>query len=322
MPLTEEFLENADGSLDDYECPYSNEQVDAYLRYIDIPAHFSREGGAPRDLEFLSVLKTHHLAKIPFDTLALHYSPDPKILITPSAVYHKFINKKRGGYCMEQNVLLLHMLRGLGFDAYPAGARVRPRDNDLRVGEFLGWVHMVIIVTLPEGDRYLVDVGFGGDGSTKPLPMVESIVTRNFGTQDLRLIHETVAGAMNRRQKTWTYQIRNKPEAEWASCYNFVELEFLPQDFEVMNYYTSTHPVRGMCTRVIAVKFIMDDEGREICGKVMLAGAELKRNTKGTTILEQTCETEQDRTEVLEKHFGFYLDAEEKQGILGRKTAL
>lgn len=37
---------------------------------------------------------------------------------------------------------------------------------------FLCKVHIVNLVTLPDGTKWMTDVGFGGDGATKPMPLV------------------------------------------------------------------------------------------------------------------------------------------------------
>ena len=305
-----------------YICPYTNEQIDRYIDRIGLPKELRRIENPPRDLSLLTTLKTHHLATFPFESVSLHYSTDRKVSLNPFDLYRKFLDQERGGYCMEQNWLFLHMLKGLGFDAYPTGARVRSRRDGVPFGDFLGWVHMVNIVTL-EGDtnHYMVDVGFGGDGPTKPLPLSRNVITRNIATQDLRLLCEALPRALHRGQQTWIYQTRNQPSLDWVDTYCFSELEFLPQDFEVMNYYTSSHPTSPMANIVIAVKFLRDGTGL-IYGKEMLAGAELKRNTGGRTELIKTCKIESERLEILKTIFNIQLNEEEQQAIRGRASAL
>lgn len=45
----------------------------------------------------------------------------------------------RGGYCMENSIFFNHVLRGLGFRAYLAGARIRLREGGVPRGGFTGW---------------------------------------------------------------------------------------------------------------------------------------------------------------------------------------
>lgn len=56
------------------------------------------------------------------------------------------------------------------------------------------------IVTLPDGTKWHLDVGFGGDGATKPLPMVSGHVTQNLGSQEVRLVHESLPHSSQKDQ--------------------------------------------------------------------------------------------------------------------------
>lgn len=113
---------------------------------------------------------------------------------------------------MEQNLFFAYILRGLGFKVYSAGVRVRKREEWVPVGDFMGWTHVVNIVTLAIGgevDQYVVDVGFGGDGPTKPLPLTDGCVARNLGTQEATLRLENVDSNADPGQRLWVYKTRN-----------------------------------------------------------------------------------------------------------------
>ena len=75
--------------------------------------------------------------------------------------------------------------------------------------------------------RNMVDVGFGGDGPTRPLPLTPSTVAQNLGTQEVKLMHENIALNVDPGQRLWFYKIRNSEGDEWKDCYCFPELEFL-----------------------------------------------------------------------------------------------
>src|SRR6185369_6798280 len=79
------------------------------------------------------------------------------INLEPAAVQQKLIHQKRGGYCFEQNSLLLQVLEAVGFAVKPISARVRlqrPRD-------FIPpRTHLFLRVEL-EGESWLADVGIG-----------------------------------------------------------------------------------------------------------------------------------------------------------------
>lgn len=66
----------------------------------------------------------------------------------------------------------------------------------------------------------MVDVAFGGDGASEPLPLVPGQVTRNIGTRDISLVRHFIPGQTNRssdERKLWIYQYRNGQERDWNS---------------------------------------------------------------------------------------------------------
>jgi arylamine N-acetyltransferase len=198
-------------------------------------------------LKFLAALQRYHLASIPFENLALRnaQSRQDQISLDPQAVVDKVITCRRGGYCMEQNLFFAYMLRGLGFKVYSAGARVRKRENGVPVGNFIGWTHVVNIATLEPQQgrqRYMVDVGFGGDGPTKPLPLTDGGVARNLGTQEITLRDENIESNADPGQRLWVSKVKNHEGGFWKDCYCFTELEFLPQDFSAMSYFINNSP--------------------------------------------------------------------------------
>lgn len=118
---------------------YTGEQIDGYLDYISIPSHFHRKANPTRNVEYLNALHTHHLSTIPYENLSLHYSKEHSVTLDPQKLYNKLLNNGRGGYCMENSIFFNHILRGLGFQVYTAGARVRNRYGGIPQGDFMGW---------------------------------------------------------------------------------------------------------------------------------------------------------------------------------------
>jgi N-acetyltransferase len=113
---------------------YSWAQVEQFFDRISLPQKYrdhpalerreatrSKEGG-----EFLALLHRYTLAAVPFESLELHYSPHRTISLDPQHLFHKIVERGfgRGGYCMETNTLFLIILRTIGYDVYPVGARV------------------------------------------------------------------------------------------------------------------------------------------------------------------------------------------------------
>ncbi|PYI26901.1 arylamine N-acetyltransferase 1 [Aspergillus indologenus CBS 114.80] len=299
------------------------EQVEQYFAHIGLPTQVAQVQNAQVNLETLSAIQAHHLSRIPYENLALHYSKSPRISLNISDIYHKFIVKGRGGYCMEHNLLFGHVLRFLGFQVYLTGARLH-RDATTSMPGWSGWEHAVNIVTLADHTQYLVDVGYGGDGPILPVPLLVTtpeVTLPNLGIQELRLLYDTVPGlSYQEGQKLWAYQVRNGADQSWRPCYAFSDLEFRPRDFEVMNFYTSQSPASFLTTRILVIRFLQR-EG-QIYGKVVLDQDKVKVNTGGKSVLVQTCATEAERVEVLRERFDVILAGEEQEAIYGRTSAL
>jgi arylamine N-acetyltransferase len=189
--------------------------------------------------------------------------------------------------------------------------------------------HIVNIVTLSSGEKYMLDVGFGGDGATKPLPLIHKHAVHNMGTQEIRLIHDHIPLQTLRTEasKLWIYQYRNGPNLEWNSFYAFAEFEFLHDDFEVVNWYTGCSPESFQKKIPMVVKFLRTSkEGgngeQEVYGKRMLVTETVKENLGGKTKVVQQCKTENERLEALERWFGITFTKEERDGIVGHFTEL
>ncbi|KAF2231461.1 cysteine proteinase [Viridothelium virens] len=224
---------------------------------------------------------------------------------------------------MENSIFFNHVLKALGFNAYTAGARIRLRVNGIPQGDYIGWMHIVNIVTLSDGSRYMLDVSFGGDGAIHPLPLISGQITSNIGTQEIRLVYDNIPGqttAPSESQKLWIYQYRNSTEKPWNSFYCFPEMEFLHRDFVAFNYYTSTSPESFQTFQMLVVKFLRRDD--HISGKLMLVDDTIKQNTGGRTEVLKTCKTEQERIDALKEWFGIILTEEQKRGIIGWNTEL
>ena len=188
-------------------------------------------------------------------------------------------------------------------------------------------VHVVNIVTLPDGSKYMLDVGFGGDQATKPVPLIHGHTIKNLGSQEIRLIFDTIPQQVDQTKKLWIYQYRNSTESQWNSFYCFPEFEFLAEDFEIINFFTSKsfRENNFQVRTVIGVRFLRggDEEGdTEIVGKLMLVNGEVKRNDGGKTKVEFVCRTEEERVLALKERFGIHLNEEEIQGVKGRIVEL
>ncbi|KAE8422452.1 arylamine N-acetyltransferase 1 [Aspergillus pseudocaelatus] len=177
-------------------------------------------------------------------------------------------------------------------------------------------LHSVNIVTLDQ-QRYLIDVGYGGNGPRCPLPLVKGSIHKNIGTQTMRLVYEPLPGS---RQRQWIYQNRNAEGQPWIHNYAFTEIEFFQRDFEVMSFFTSCHSDCFLTSHLLVVKYLRERD--EVYGEIVLDDDKVKKNQGGKNVLVHMCMTERERVKALKDQFGIELTEEEQKGIQGRMSAL
>src|ERR1700761_1217223 len=124
---------------------------------------------------------------------------------------------------------------------------------------------MVLLVRI-HAQRYLVDAGFGPRGPVKPLPLSECLVSPAIYPGSARLIIENIPPNTDPDQRAWIFQSRGEPDGPWLTNYCFTELEFLPGDFEVMNFNTSKSRTNWFTNKIVCSKFLLDEKGEEVVG--------------------------------------------------------
>ena len=103
---------------------YTEEQLAQYFEHIGYGRH-ARHLITEDPLGFLTNLQRHHMARVPFESLSLHYSRHRVLSLDPDDLFEKMITNSRGGYCMEVNALFVTVLRSLGFMLFSIGGRVK-----------------------------------------------------------------------------------------------------------------------------------------------------------------------------------------------------
>jgi N-hydroxyarylamine O-acetyltransferase len=219
---------------------------------VDLDAYFARTGYAGSrepTLATLHAVTLHHATAIPFENLDVLLGRG--VSLTPGAIFRKLVTERRGGYCFEQNNLLLLVLRALGYRVTPIGARVRwqiPRDI------MPARTHLFLRVHLAGGD-WLTDVGMGGASLTGAIPL-------EFG-RELPTPHET-----RRLERDATGRLFHQMwnGTEWMDCCEFTLDEMFPIDCEVANWWTSASPASHFRTGVIAGRACRDGTRKAIRG--------------------------------------------------------
>jgi arylamine N-acetyltransferase len=113
---------------------YTAGQVDRYLEHINLP-----KDSHPQDrLELLTALQRHQLARVPFESLSLHYSETRLLSLDLDDLFEKIVAEGRGGYCMELNAFFGTILRSLHFELYNAAGRVSNATAGIMDGGWMG----------------------------------------------------------------------------------------------------------------------------------------------------------------------------------------
>ncbi|QEL20673.1 arylamine N-acetyltransferase [Limnoglobus roseus] len=169
---------------------------------MNLDAYLTRIGYAGPKAPTLDVLRqiVHaHLCSIPFENVDVLLGRG--VSLADADVEQKLVRDRRGGYCFEQNSLLLRALAALAFSAAPLSARVRlkaPREV------IPPRTHLFLRVDL-DGVPWLADVGVGGlsptasvrldvMGDEQPTPHEPRRIVREDGTPLLRYFHQAKVG--------------------------------------------------------------------------------------------------------------------------------
>jgi N-hydroxyarylamine O-acetyltransferase len=171
----------------------------------------------------LDALHLAHATSIPFENVDVVLGR-PIRLDVPS-VQAKLVAGSRGGYCFEQNTLFAAALEAIGFRVTRLAARVRVGSSTPR-----SRTHMLLAVDV-DGETVIADVGFGADGLLLPVALASTAPTRQFAWT-YRVVAE--GGGVNAMQAL--------NEGAWRDLYAFTLEPQYDVDFELANWYTSTHP--------------------------------------------------------------------------------
>lgn len=248
--------------------------LDAYL------ARIGYDGPRAPTLDVLHALTAAHAQAIPFENLDVLLGRG--IDLTPEAVFDKLVHRRRGGYCFEQNSLLLEALAALGFQAFPLSARVRidrPREA------LPARTHLFVRVELG-GESWLTDVGVGALSLTRAL---------RFGAEgEQPTLHEP--RRLVREDGRWFHQVRLGDT--WSDVYEFTGEEMPLIDRELANWFTSTHPRSHFLGRLIVARAA--PEGR----RITLQNDELKVRDRHGRAAVHTVTSAEELLAVLRDSFG------------------
>jgi len=218
---------------------------------FDLSAYLERIGFLgelePTLATLMSVHRAH-LAAIPFENIDVRLGrPIGLDLLSLQA---KLVAGLRGGYCFEQNTLFAAALDALGFEVATLEARVRPPGATATLPR----THMVL-QAIVNGQAWLADVGFGGDGPLDPVLLDGTLCETLDGSYRIDREHES------------TLVLRRSWRGSWRDLYAFSEIPALPVDFEMANYFTSTHP-QSRFVRTLTVQRSRPEQRQILRGRI------------------------------------------------------
>ncbi|MAZ16107.1 arylamine N-acetyltransferase [Oricola sp.] len=173
------------------------------------------------DIAGLRRLQSAQMDAVTFENI------DPLLGIVPDVslegIFDKIVGRGRGGYCFELNTLFGTALKDAGFEARRIMARVRNGAPQGANRSHLAW-----IVTL-DGDEWLADTGFGGSGTSIPLPLASREV-QPAPTGRYRFTEDAAAGELVLERET--------PDG-WYSLFGFDRVPVRDADIEAANFVTA-----------------------------------------------------------------------------------
>jgi N-hydroxyarylamine O-acetyltransferase len=219
---------------------------------------------------------------IPFENLDIHLGR--AIALEPVALAQKLVQRRRGGYCYELNTLFSLALEALGFRPREGLARVlwnRPGPGPRS--------HQLLRVRVGHRE-WLADVGFGGPGLRRPIPLEPGRIDRQHG-EAFRLCRHERLGLL----------LQKEAADGWQDLYAFADEVTLPVDIAVANFVSSNLPTAPFVrSRMCALPAPW--------GRVTLQDLELKIHRDGITRRE-TLAPGPAYLAALAVHFGIELDA-------------
>lgn len=157
------------------------------------------------NLSGLTHLIQQHQQNIHFENLDI-ISNRP-IQLNKEALFQKIVVRKRGGVCFELNGLFHFLLKERGYAVQMVAGTVYQQSS----GKWgLEGTHLTNIVRL-NSEKYLVDVGFGGNAPRLPVPLSGEVV-------------QDITGSYRIIQKGNWYYLEKKDQADhgaWQPLYRF-----------------------------------------------------------------------------------------------------
>jgi N-hydroxyarylamine O-acetyltransferase len=257
------------------------------MKASEVEQYFARiayVGPRQPSVQLLHALTAAHSERIPFENLDVLLGR--VIDLSDDAVFDKLVVRKRGGYCFEQNALLMRVLSALGFEVTPLSARGRIFWPDR---SFIPPRTHLLLQVLLDGERWLTDVGMGASSLTAAIRFE---LDREQSTP-----HDT--RRVVRNGEKYFHQVCYGEQ--WVDVCEMTGEEMPVIDRIVSNWYTSAHPDSHFKSRMIVAR--AGEEGR----RYTLVDGELKQRERDGQSTTQTIDSPELLLEILASRFGIDL---------------
>lgn len=247
---------------------------------VDLDAYFERlayDGPVATTEACLTALHEAHQAAIPFENLDVVRGLEIKLDL--ASLEAKLVAGRRGGYCFEQNTLFKAVLDRIGFGTQILLARVR-----LGVDRVGPRSHMLLKVEGASG-AFIADVGFGGTGLLRPIPLLPD------------LVHHVPGAAFRLRHDAGEWVLEGDVGADdFTDCYAFPLVPQYPIDVEVANHFCATHPSSPF-RRIVSAQSVRADR------RLVLRDYRLEEHRAGMAEVYEL-DDEAERLDLLAREFG------------------
>lgn len=262
--------------------------------YIDLDAYFQRIGyQGPREVSLATLheIVHAHVLSIPFENLDVLLGRS--IGLDAASLQKKLVHDRRGGYCFEQNGLLLAVLETMGFVVSPISARVKlgyPR------GALTPRTHLVVRIEL-DGSSWLADVGVGGLSPTAAVKLELDV-------------HQATPHEMRRIVRDGDLFFHQAMLAgEWEDVYQMT-LEQMPLiDREVANWYTSTSPDSRFKNILMVAKAAPNGV------RLTMLNDEFSVRDANGKATKKPIRTQEEMLDLLAEHFGVELHGSDRSDL-------
>ena len=213
-----------------------SELVNAYLQVLNL-------ADDEPDFNFLSEMVRRHVATFTFSSVGCRLGE--ALPLDFEALFDRIVVRRRGGYCFEHNGLFYEVLDELGFSP------------ELYLGRVIynqathpGLTHRISMIA-HEGQRYVVDVGFGPLGPRVPVLLSEE---ESSDGQRVFRVKEQIPGELH---------LQVFKDGDFFSLYRFELARYGQADCELGHFYSHRHPKAVFVNNLVASR-LLENETRSL----------------------------------------------------------